>query len=776
MEIAKIQQFYNNKITFKSNKNSDNVIYSPKKEDKDTVILQKKKEPPKFLEEIKDFIECLFLKDTITYGSSRRKKTKVLTESDIPYYDAKAISKFKKKEFEQAMELLQLGLDEDVVRRCQNLTEEQFEQAKKLLEKEITNENLLHLAKLPPNKFNEILQLYDDGLDDKSLIFYSQSGEYQKAETKKLLAQGEIPQKAVIFPKFSFDEERKTFFNDLFNKGISQETAFELALKDNLHERFNELIEEGTEEAYILDIAQLSDKEKRKYNELKRLGIEYYNLPELSELDQKSYDKVKHLMKKGVLADYARAIFEIENGIVKNKKYEKYRNKGYGRNSAFALSLMKKDEEKIIQNFLKEQPQIEEYFKKNYDISVLGLQQQDTNEITFTKEYYKNGTTIITIDTLNSNKELRQYRSEKYQDGSISTSIKSGNKSIIIKREKNKTISEIIEFLKDKTGAVTGVLHSKKSNDLVGVMNTTYYDINDFICDNNPDNINQDIENSVKTKGTEISKTTKNPDGSIEYNEKQTTRGYTTQRHFKKNSTNTEKEYTYKITDINGNELVSINNYWKQNPNNTVTNIINGNEYLLSFNENKKEITISYKDKTKTINLNNKLAKYPKETLWQIAKTLDVDSLLEIDEAIKKWKYCSDIDSTYERKTGTISIGENTNIISHEVGHIKKYKLEDNENFEKIKNSYLKEMKLFETNNTLVEQDLIEYFSPRAEVSESIGIDELIAEANMIFNSYGNISNERSLKIRSQILVRNFPETLAKIAEYTGKNSKEPLI
>ena len=85
-------------------------------------------------------------------------------------------------------------------------------------------------------------------------------------------------------------------------------------------------------------------------------------------------------------------------------------------------------------------------------------------------------------------------------------------------------------------------------------------------------------------------------------------------------------------------------------------------------------------------------------------------------------------------------------------------------------------MKFFEANNTLVEQDLIEYFSPRAEESESIGIDELIAEANMIFNSYGNISNERSLKIRSQILVKNFPETLAKIAEYTGKNSKEPLI
>ena len=113
------------------------------------------------------------------------------------------------------MELLMLGLDTDVVRKSANLTDEEHKQAKELLERGITDNNLLHLARLKAPQFKEAIQLYDDGIDERSLVLYSQSGEYQKEETKKLLNAGETPQRAVILPKFTVDEEKKSFFNNL---------------------------------------------------------------------------------------------------------------------------------------------------------------------------------------------------------------------------------------------------------------------------------------------------------------------------------------------------------------------------------------------------------------------------------------------------------------------------------------------------------------------------------------------------------------------------------
>ena len=775
MKIANIQTF-NNKIYFKGNKTTDNVIYTPKKEDKDTVVLKNKKEPTKFFQEVIDFVECLFLKDTITYSSSKNKKIKVLTESEVPLKDAVEIANLKKKEFEQAMEILMLGADPDVVKSSATLTEEQAEQAKALLHLGITNKNLIHLASLSKADFDEAMQLYQDGLDEDSLVFYSRSNDAQKTETIKLLEQGELPQKAVIIPQLSFYSELLKQFNEFFDREFSQKTAFNIVTGQTDENTYPDLIERGIDEEFILSLEDLSEEEKQRYDELKALNVNYFLYPEFKELSDSEYKEVIKLLKMGVLPDYAKNIYEIENNIVKNKKYDSYLKKGYKRNSAFSVATLPEDEEKIFKKFLIKHPQIEKYLKEDYFIGITSLQQQKCDELTLSKVIYDNDKRIVICNTLNSKNKFKQYRIEIDKEKNISASIKAGNKSIYAKAEKDGTISEITEYLKDKTGAVTGVLHSKKSNDLIGVMETTYYDIDDFICDNDTNNINQNIENSVKAKGTEISKVTKNSDGSIEYREKHTIRGYTTQRYFKKNQNNTEREYNYKITDIDGKEVMSINNYWKQNPNNTVTNIINGNEYLIEFDDKRKEITITHEDKEEIIPLNHKLAKYPKETLWQIAKTLDVDSLLEIDKNINNWNYCQSMDSSYMNYFKSLYSGKNLNVITHEIGHIKEKRIKENPNYTDLKKSYLKEMKSFENNNTIFEQDLIEYFSQRADVKDAIGIDELIAEANMIFNSYGTEHFNPSLTIRSQIIAKNFPETLSKIAEITGRNSKEPLI
>lgn len=784
MKIAIIKQFNNNKINFKSNENFANITYPKKKSSSDIVEIKTKKQEPKFWEEIKDYIECLFLKDTITYGSSKKKKIKVLTESYVPEKDAIIISNLGKKGFENAMELLMNGAEPEIVARSADFSEEQIKQARTLLKKGTTDEDLIELSKLSSEDFKDIMQLSEDGLGSKTLVLYSQSTIEQKAETKKLLEQGETPEKAVILPKFSSNKEKENLFLELLDLNFSVENAYKYAEKIDLHDKIRELAYSGAEEDGIDDYIGLSEEEEKRNNELIQIGIARLGMPELAKLPQQDFDTVKNMILNGTLADIAKNIFEIETGKEKNPKYEHYIQKGYGKNGAFSMSQMEKEDIDTIKAFKKEQPIVEEYLKNNYDIVVTNLQKNNKKELTFTKEFYDNGTRVILVDTLNSDKELKKYRIEYYQDGTGISSTQTGNKSIFIKRDKKGVFSEITEFEKDKTGAVTGVIHSKLSKDLLGVMETTYYDIDDFISDNNPENIAKNISDAVKTKGKEISKVTKNPDGSIEYKEKHTTRGYTTERYFKKNANNTERNYSYRITYLNGNELINISNYWKKNPDNSVTNIINGNEYLIKFDDKRKEITISHKDREEIIPLNHKLAKYPKEKLWKIAKTLDVDSLLEIDKHIIDWKYCPDTEASLVKNTKTVKTGEeqsnliitsgaDKNIISHEIGHIKESRINKNKF---LIDSYLKEMNIFEKYNTIVEQDLVDYFSPRAEILEAIGFNEMIAESNMLLNSYGCDSNQTSLKIRSQILARYFPDTIFKIAMFLDKASKEPLI
>jgi hypothetical protein len=52
-------------------------------------------------------------------------------------------------------------------------------------------------------------------------------------------------------------------------------------------------------------------------------------------------------------------------------------------------------------------------------------------------------------------------------------------------------------------------------------------------------------------------------------------------------------------------------------------------------------------------------------------------------------------------------------------------------------------------------KNLLNIFSPRADLCESYGLSEFIAETNIIATTYG--AGETSLNTRNQILVRFFP-------------------
>ncbi|MBQ8887482.1 MAG: hypothetical protein IJY61_07275 [Candidatus Gastranaerophilales bacterium] len=83
-------------------------------------------------------------------------------------------------------------------------------------------------------------------------------------------------------------------------------------------------------------------------------------------------------------------------------------------------------------------------------------------------------------------------------------------------------------------------------------------------------------------------------------------------------------------------------------------------------------------------------------------------------------------------------------------------------------------MDTFKINMPFNEQEFIQYFSPRAELTESDGLEEFIAETNALLTSYG--INHKELNTRAQFLVKYFPRTIAKVAELSNKTSTKSLL
>lgn len=99
---------------------------------------------------------------------------------------------------------------------------------------------------------------------------------------------------------------------------------------------------------------------------------------------------------------------------------------------------------------------------------------------------------------------------------------------------------------------------------------------------------------------------------------------------------------------------------------------------------------------------------------------------------------------------------------AHELGHIQDYAtniLNADENLISIYNDEIAKFNLKHTNTS--GKNYIDYFSQTGG-SGSTGLSELIAETNMLLNTYGY--QYEIIKDRAQFLVQNFPKTIAYIA------------
>ena len=177
--------------------------------------------------------------------------------------------------------------------------------------------------------------------------------------------------------------------------------------------------------------------------------------------------------------------------------------------------------------------------------------------------------------------------------------------------------------------------------------------------------------------------------------------------------------------------------------------------------DNKKYVTNTYKTKE---DMNKEL--------FDFIKILPADVLLNLNSNISKIYVSEGIQSCYSKKNKSLYTGFDLPVIAHEIGHSIDFrdKIADSKELIDI---YKDEINSFNTCFPEPVQELIKYFGPMGSGYSGTGLNELIAETNMLLTTHG--PNYDKVKIRSEYLVRYFPKTVAKIAELLGYNTKCPV-
>ena len=319
------------------------------------------------------------------------------------------------------------------------------------------------------------------------------------------------------------------------------------------------------------------------------------------------------------------------------------------------------------------------------------------------------------------------------------------------------------------------ILHKSLSDVLEGAYNVDKYEIGS--C-----SLNEAmalIENG-ELKALPRASVSKHPDGSVELQETFDRNNCHTRRRFIKKGNNTQ--YFYKITDkLTGECLLDINRSFEQKSNNCTVTTINDTEYEALYDDKNMTITITdSKGHKKVINMLYLTCGFKtdwNEELFKYLKSFPADVLLNIAKCFNSINlsdryFSGSVDAVNKE----LEIGGDLAYASHEAGHgMDLYNSPDKlsgtiSTNPELKEIYDMEFEKFYREFPNIAHTIVTYFSPDGcEYKSDLGIYEFVAEANMLFVTYGHDSIKQST--RSHYLVEYFPKTIAKIAELNKKKN-----
>ncbi len=708
--------------------------------------------------------ENSFVKSIKDFVTNRR--TKKLQDIGIKDVYAERLAKLPHRQYKNATDLYNLGVYEECIEEAAVLDKKCLERIPELLSHNIRDESLSVIANLDDSKYLRMLDLCDKGIDSEILKLFAVLNDKQLTNALNEIKNGKYPIDAAYMSKLSDDEKKEA--ENLVTGGIKTEDAANIVSLDvKTRQRCYDLMKKSipAEESYY--IAKLQDKKYKRVDELIKLDVGDINIASFALLSDDDYQLALDLFKQGVMSFYVPEIAEIEGGTTSNCEYEEYREKGYGRSCAYAMSLLSSNELDFLCEMIDKFPHLKKILRDEYDINIVTKQDTQEREIIFTKEIRnENGTVITLFQTYDENGTITKSRREEYFNHSTSSK-SAGNSNVYrINYDKYGDIDEMTEFVSEpKNGETTGVIVSKASKILPGVFITKEYTPIDY-----------SYIQKAKPKN-KISSVRITSDGCVSYLDNYKQNGCKTNRFYREKKDKKGRiqysYYSYSIKDENSMPKMKITRLYNKNPNGSVTNVINGVKYKLTFDDKNKKVIIFDGKNTKTLNFKNKLSYYSQNILWENLKQMQADSINSIYNNVEKWNYCKECDSTADGYTKILSSGSMASTY-HELGHFEDYALNlvsSNDDFIEV---YTREMKNFMQTMPFNEQSFVQYFSPRADLNGANGASEIVAETNLLLNTYGNPN--KKLKTRTQFLVRYFPNTIAEAAKLMNKTSNKSIL
>ena len=464
----------------------------------------------------------IFIKSEESLPPDYDERLDYLRENDIDEFPAECIAGLPQKQYKRALELMKQNVFEQSITPVAQLDDDKYLQAQTLIKMGIIDQNLAGLANNNEEIFDRITDLRKKGIHIDYLSLFCSLSEKQYQQALKLIERGYQQNIAAYLVQLS--SEQKEIFWELINNDTYAPLAFEVAKqRRQTRNRTLRFIKNGMSVYNAIENAELSKRERKSAERLFSLNIGDSNVPRIAKLKLKDQKRAEDLISMGVFPEYAADLVQIENGVIDNEDYQKYLQKGYSPSTSYSLSLLTKGEIELLVGILKNIQELEELFYDNYDINIIDNQITDecSAEAILSKEMRtQDGTLITIVKTFCEDGCITESRTEEYQDHSTSSYIRNGNHLLRINYDRFGQPKEILHILEDEnTQSVEGAIYSKASEILPGVYDSVYYDISEFRQDdsNAENSMDFNISDIVVGNGIQLSKATKNIDGSITF-------------------------------------------------------------------------------------------------------------------------------------------------------------------------------------------------------------------------------------------------------------------
>ena len=408
-----------------------------------------------------------------------KQRYKYLRSEGIESQSAKKIASLNDAQYERAKVLTDLGTIDYYIDVLAKSKEKNYKKGLRLIRQGFIDESLPEILEGQRKVYNRAIRLEQNGIEPERTADFIFLEDEQFNEAIQYLKQGLTPLTALILA----ENNNKAELNNLLAQNIDIETARDImTLSPEEKIRYQKYINMGFSPDNAINLALLEDNETRHVASLRKMNIDEDYICVFTRLRGKDYKRALELINQGVYFPYIVRIINLEKGEQNNKKYNEYLSKGLSKTSACALSLFDEDEIKALKKLIKKNPQIAQLLKDEYDVTIEERQDTGEFEAIFKKVIYtKNKSKIEIIQIFNQSGKTQKSRTERYQDGSVSSYQNSGEYIFKSKYDRNGKLEELIQYIPDKiTRGIKGVVYTKASSLLKGVFESTYYDISQF--------------------------------------------------------------------------------------------------------------------------------------------------------------------------------------------------------------------------------------------------------------------------------------------------------